>query len=362
VTIENRLPALLDGRGYFVWPIQLLTVPALALAGACALLSRRRYCRSGDNLMGHAALSLLLYCSAFAIFCLSRYRFDLWWCLSRVAALGGSFAMLNGLLAGYVTLYRREHERGRALQSIIADLRRAEGLLSARAQALATANAELESFSYSVSHDLRTQLHILIAFVYLLEEEYGPLLGGDGRDYLQQISRSVESMNTVIRTILKLSGISQQEMNLTSVDISAIAASIIAELRQEEPYRRVETVVQDGLTACGDPSLVTVALANLIRNAWKFTGRKETARIEIGAAETGGQQAFFVRDNGAGFDTAQSDKMFKPFKRLHSQQEFTGTGIGLAIVERAVRRHGGRIWAEGEVEQGACFYFTLPEP
>jgi signal transduction histidine kinase len=358
----RNLPVLVTASGSFTPAIyQLNAIPLLLMAGATAV-SLRGYLRSGEPLHGYTTICQIFFLFAYAVFFLSVRRYDLWWCCSRLFSVGACASMLLGLLSGYVTLYRRELETTRALQRTIDDLNLSEGELRARAHDLAIANEELESFSFSVSHDLRTQLHILTAFAYLLKEEFGEKLGEVGDDYLLRIAKSVDFMNTVIESILKLSRISRHELSLTQVNIGALAAALIEELRHEEPDRAVEAVIHDHLSAVADESLITVTLANLIRNAWKFSGKKATALIEIGSEQKNGQRVFFVRDNGAGFDMIDAEKIFKPFKRLHPEGDFPGSGIGLAIVSRAVKRHGGRVWAEAKVDAGACFYFTLPPP
>jgi signal transduction histidine kinase len=359
VLADRRLPAIVDPAGFFAPALYLLEGIALPFMGWAIVISLRRYRKSGEPLHGFAALSQIFFFCSIAVFFLSVRRFDVWWCCARVFAIGVCLSMLTGLLSGYISLFRRERENLMALRGTIDELNRTDNELRMRARSLAVAVEELESFSYSVSHDLRTQLHILTAFAYLLREEFGDKLGSVGDDYLNRIARSVDFMNSVIQCILKLSRISQHEIAFSHVPISAIAAGIIEELRHEEPGRVAETVVYENLTAFADESLVTVALGNLIRNAWKFSGRKPETHIEIGCEEKDGQRAFFVRDSGAGFDMTRAESLFRPFKRLHSESEFPGSGIGLAIVSRAIKRHGGRVWAESQPGLGACFYFTL---
>jgi two-component system CheB/CheR fusion protein len=224
---------------------------------------------------------------------------------------------------------------------------------------LASANKELEAFSYSVSHDLRAPLRTMMGFSEILFEGYSDKLDDKGKMHLARVAKGAQKMNQIIDELLHLSRISRQDMKRQDVDLSEIAASIAAELRQAQPDRRVTVDIQEGMTAFADAKLIEVALSNLLGNAWKFTSKREHARIEFGTFEQDGKAVYYVKDNGAGFDQQFAPRLFLPFQRLHSEQEFEGTGIGLATVERAVRRHGGRIWAEGKTGEGAAFFFTL---
>ncbi|HEX5851317.1 MAG TPA: CHASE domain-containing protein [Rubrobacter sp.] len=225
------------------------------------------------------------------------------------------------------------------------------------------ANRELEAFSYSVSHDLRAPLRTIDGFSQILQEDYEAVLDEEGLDYLGRVRAASAHMAMLIDDLLDLSRVSRRPLRRESVDLADLAAEVIEDLREAEPERDVEFVVGRGSRAYGDMGLLKVALENLIGNAWKFTKREERARIEFGVdgrPRTGvAGPAFFVRDNGAGFDQAYADKLFGAFQRLHGQDEFEGTGIGLATVARIIHRHGGRVWAEGEVGEGATFYFTL---
>ncbi|HEX6710126.1 MAG TPA: CHASE domain-containing protein [Rubrobacter sp.] len=224
-------------------------------------------------------------------------------------------------------------------------------------------NRELEAFSYSVSHDLRAPLRTIDGFSQILQEDYEDVLDDEGLDYLGRVRAASRHMATLIDDLLDLSRVGRRPLSREPVDLSGLAAGIIEELRASQPGREVEFVAGDDIMAWGDMSLLKVALENLIGNAWKFTAREPDARIEFGAEGKPGPgflaPVYYVRDNGAGFDQAYSDKLFGAFQRLHGQDEFEGTGIGLATVARIVHRHGGRVWAEGRVGEGATFYFTL---
>ena len=230
---------------------------------------------------------------------------------------------------------------------------------AAHAAELELKNQELEAFSYSVAHDLRAPLRGIDGFSLALLEDYAGVLDEAGKGYLAHIRNSTAHMARLIDDLLKLSKVTRSEFLPGEVDLTAIAESVVGRLREFSPGRAVKIEIEQGLTASGDPALLMVALENLLGNAWKFTGKQDHPRISFRAETQGREQVFVVRDNGAGFDMARVGKLFNVFTRLHSAKDFEGTGIGLATALRVVRRHGGRIWAEGEVGQGAAFFFTL---
>ncbi len=232
--------------------------------------------------------------------------------------------------------------------------------LKAANERLQAANRELEAFCYSVSHDLRAPLRAVDGFSQELMESYADRLDEQGLHYLRRIRAGVQRMGRLIDDLLKLSRLSRTEMSRESVDLSALAHAIAEDLQRETPDRKIAFDVEPGLKAQGDPDLLQVALENLLGNAWKFTSRRSAAAVVLGLERQNGRSLFFVRDNGVGFDPKYRHKLFGAFQRLHSEQEFAGTGIGLATVHRIIHRHGGEIWAEGTVNQGATFYFTLP--
>ena len=234
-----------------------------------------------------------------------------------------------------------------------------EARVRERTAELEASNKELEAFSYSVSHDLRAPLRAIDGFSLALLEDYEQQLDDRGKDHLRRVRGASQRMGQLIDDMLDLSRVTRREMRREKVDLSALARSVGEELRQREPHRQVDLHVAGGAVVIGDPHLFHIALENLLGNAWKFTGKKERARIEFGVAEDGGSPRFFVRDDGVGFDMRYVDKLFGAFQRLHAQGEFEGTGVGLATVQRIIHRHGGRVWAEGAVEKGATFYFTL---
>ncbi|MBI2940829.1 MAG: MEDS domain-containing protein [Chloroflexi bacterium] len=231
--------------------------------------------------------------------------------------------------------------------------------LERRAAELDAANKELEAFSFSVSHDLRAPLRGIDGFSAMLLENYADRLDERGKGCLQFLRQGSRQMAQLIDDLLSLSRATRAELHRQQVDLSALANAIAVELRQTQPERLAEFLVAPGLVADGDVRLLRVVLENLLGNAWKFTGRHATARIEFGTVEQQGERVYFVRDDGAGFEMAYAGKLFGAFRRLHGEKEFPGNGIGLATVQRIIRRHGGRVWAEGKVEQGATFYFTL---
>ena len=220
--------------------------------------------------------------------------------------------------------------------------------------------AEQESFSYTVSHDLRAPLRVVDGFTRILQEDYGRVLDRIGNDHLDRVLGAAARMNSMIDALLALSALSTQPLARQPVNLSQLAGFIIDDLKREAPQRHVEVLVQPGLMAQGDPTLLRTVLENLLGNAWKYSGKNALARITFERVNYEGREVFVVGDNGAGFDIRFADRLFGVFQRLHSANDFQGTGVGLASVRRIVRRHGGEVWAESEVGQGARFYFTLP--
>ena len=240
-----------------------------------------------------------------------------------------------------------------------ASLRQLNLDLEQRSAELEAMNKELEAFTYSVSHDLRAPLRAIDGFSQALVEDYGENLDAEGRDHLRRVLSAAQRMGELIDGLLSLARLTREEIYLETVDLSALARSVAQDLRQSQPDRHVDLVIAEGARVQGDRRLLEVVLQNLLANAWKFTSRQPHARIEFGRREENGKPVFFVRDNGAGFDMAYSPKLFGAFQRLHAQGEFAGHGIGLATAQRVIRRHGGRIWGEGQVGGGATFSFTL---
>jgi PAS domain S-box-containing protein len=261
----------------------------------------------------------------------------------------------------YEGLQRELQERVRAEAEVQQLNQELEQRVFERTAQLEAAVRELESFSYSVSHDLRAPLRAIDGYSRLLLTDYGSALEGDALVYLDNVRKAAQRMGVLIDDLLMLSRVTRAELKWGRVSLSRLAEEIIAGLRQGDPERAVEVRIQHALTVRGDPNLLRIALDNLIGNAWKFTARRSEAQIEFGALQQAGRRVFFVRDNGAGFDMRYADKLFTAFQRLHGVDEFEGTGIGLANVKRIITRHGGQVWAEGEVDKGATFYFTLPE-
>jgi hypothetical protein len=284
--------------------------------------------------------------------------------------------ILRAKVAVFVELHRKSRllekqsqlleRRNSELQAAIQRSWRAEEEIKAlnrhlegRIAELNELNRELETFSYTVSHDLRGPLSRIDGFSKALLESYRDQLDDHGRLYLDRIGHSARRMNDLVEDLLNFSRVTRIEMNQQYVDLSGLVRALAAELSAREPGREAEFVIPDGVDAWGDPTLLRAALLNLLENSWKFTRKHASTRIEFGVAETPHGRTYFLRDDGAGFDMAQAGRLFNPFERLHKDSEFEGTGIGLATVDRIVRRHGGRIWAEGEIDHGASFYFTL---
>ena len=277
--------------------------------------------------------------------------------------------VLRAKASVFVELYRKRRlleARNAALESAIARREQAEEEirvlnqhLERRVMDLSDVNRELEAFSYSVSHDLRSPLSRIAGFSQALVESYSEVLDDQGRLYLERIHSSSQRVCELVDELLNLARLSRAPLRREQVDLSAMALAIGAEMAAREPGRQVRLDVSEGIVASGDPVLLKLTLQNLLENAWKFTRQREQACIEFGVINHQGVPAYYVRDDGAGFDMSKSARLFQPFQRLHSEAEFQGTGIGLATVDRIVKRHGGRVWAEGIPQGGATFYFTL---
>jgi len=281
-----------------------------------------------------------------------------WWKLARLIFAFAAAAIILLALLGFA-IFRHWEMQARVAETAAELVRANEGL--------SAANQELEAFSYSVSHDLRAPLRGIDGWSLALQEDYGAVLDAQGRQYLDVVRAEAQRMGRLIEDLLQLSRVARGELVRAPVDLSALAQSVARRLKDASPDRAIEFLIQPGLAADADARLLEVALTNLFDNACKFSAMRERARIEFGRgastdpATKSTTQAYFVRDNGVGFDTTHAGKLFGAFQRLHAASEFPGSGIGLATVQRIVRRHGGRIWAEAQPDQGACFYFTLGE-
>ena len=317
------LAALLQGR---------ISQPILALAEAAAAVSTRQDYSVRAPKLGEDELGTLT---------------------DAFNQMLGRIEDQNRELRRYATeLEQRVTDRTHELEERNEALRR-------NAAELLAANTELDAFAYSVSHDLRAPLRSIDGFSQVLLEDYSAQLDEAGRDSLQRVRAASQRMATLIDDLLKLARFTRSEMRTEAVDLTKIAQDIAADLQRSTPERQVEFAIAPGLEARGDVRLLRVALENLLRNSWKYTARQPRPRIEFGSVQENGERVFRVRDNGAGFDMQYADKLFGVFQRLHSPADFEGTGVGLATVRRIITRHGGRIWAEGVVDQGATFYFTL---
>jgi PAS domain S-box-containing protein len=267
----------------------------------------------------------------------------------------------------FVAVFDEITDRKAAEEEIYLLNRELEERVRRRTAELASANKELETFAYSVSHDLRTPLRGMDGFSKILLEDYSEALDERGKDYLERVQAAAERMGSLIDDLLSLSRVSRAKLRRMHVNMTTMAESIAQDLKQNAPDRHIVFEIRPGMEVQGDPQLIGIVLENLLGNAWKFTGNCDDAKIEMGildAEETlemgyADKSVYFIRDNGAGFDMKYVEKLFGAFQRLHSTAEFPGTGIGLATVQRIIRRHGGKIWAKGDVDKGATFYFTL---
>jgi len=263
----------------------------------------------------------------------------------------------TGRLRGFAKVTRDITER----KQIEEQLERKRDALARSNLELISANRELEAFSYSVSHDLRAPLRSIDGFSLALLEDYEEKLDEEGRDNLHRVRAATQRMGVLIDDLLNLSRVTRSEMKLQRVNLSAIGRVVGAELAKGQPNRRVEFYVEEGMEAYADPHLMRIVLENLLANAWKFTSKRESAFIEFAQKDGEEGHAYFVRDDGAGFDPVRAARLFGAFQRFHDKNDFPGTGVGLATVQRIIQRHGGRVWAESAVDKGAAFYFTLRE-
>ena len=270
-----------------------------------------------------------------------------------ILVLGLSYTIYRG--------YKSKQLSNRQLKEQGIQIKRLNQDLLERATALETANKEMEAFSYSVSHDLRAPLRSIDGFSQAIIEDYTNKIDERGKDYLRRVRSAAQRMAQLIDDMLNLSRVTRNEMVLQEVDLSATAEDLAEKLRELNPDRQVEFVIQPGIRVKGDEHLLRIALENLFNNAWKYTSKHPMARIEFGSRIIERKRVCFVKDDGAGFDMKYAQRLFGAFQRMHTSEEFPGTGIGLATVQRIINRHGGRIWAESEVENGATFYFSIPE-
>jgi signal transduction histidine kinase len=289
---------------------------------------------------------------------ISTVRYDLGWYGGRIYGLMAASAVLGALLFEANLLYGR-------LAHSLADAREKNAALEKqtfemheRNVQLQAAVSELDAFSYSVSHDLRAPLRAIDGFSRILLKQYGSILPQEPREYLQLVRDNTVQMGRLVDDLLAFARLSRQQLSKQRVPIRKIIESVLSDARQQAEGRSVSVSVGELPSLWGDPSLLKQVFVNLIGNAFKYTRMRAEAVIEVGSREIGGEQVVFVRDNGAGFDMQYADKLFRVFQRLHRAEDFEGTGVGLAIVQRIVHRHGGRVWAEAAVDQGATFYFT----
>ena len=283
--------------------------------------------------------------------------FDTWNIIGHIYKVAAFYLVYRGV---FITSVRDPYARLAEASARIARLNaELEERVRERTGELEVANRELDAFSSSVSHDLRAPLRRIGGYSELIQSRHAAGLTEEGRGFLALIREAESEMEQLIEGLLKLARLSRGALTRTPLDLSAMARAVGVALAAEHPQRTVELVVADGLAAEADEVLMTAVMQNLLGNAWKFTGGRARGRVEVGRVEVDARAAFFVRDNGVGFDMQYAGKLFEAFERLHSQSEFPGLGIGLATAKRIIERHGGKVWAVGTVDQGATFYFTL---
>jgi PAS domain S-box-containing protein len=286
-----------------------------------------------------------------------RKNGELFWENTQISPVRDEAGAISHFVAVKEDITARKHaEQALAMLNIELEQR-----VAARTRQLEAANRELQAFSYSVSHDLRTPLRAIHGFAHAIEEEGGDGLNGELRDYLSRIQAAAARMGELIDDLLELGRIGQAEVMAQSVNLSRLAREILDGLAAAEPGRPLDIEVEEGVCVNGDPRLLRILLDNLLGNAWKYSAGRNPARIVFGHARRDGRVMLMVSDNGAGFDMAYADKLFRPFQRLHAANRYPGTGIGLATVKRIIELHGGRIEAEGALDKGAAFYFEIPD-
>ncbi len=333
-------------------PIQLL-IEGVDAIGKGDL--RYRIAEQGCDEIGHLAAAFNRMAESLETTTVSRdYVEELNRGLGKtVAERTAQLSKANAELTTEVAERRRAEENVRLLNASL------EERIRERTLELEVSNRDLEAFCYSVSHDLRAPLRHVNAYSGILAEDYGELLDKEGKHYLQRLVKASHQMGQLIDELLQLSRLGRTEMREEKVDLSALAQGIFKQLQEASPERRVAVQIEPNMEVVGDEVLIGTVLQNLLENAWKYTGRQEQAVIEFGRSEDDGETIYFVRDNGIGFDMTYANKLFGVFQRLVTDNEFNGTGIGLATVKRIIERYGGRVWAEAQPEQGATFYFTL---
>ncbi len=302
------------------------------------------------------ALTAVVVCAAYLyVLNINGTMLSLWHSPSLIRL---PFLFTTAAFYGYL-IDRSRRDQRRAREQAFVDLER---LVAQRTADLTATNHELAAFAYSVSHDLRAPLRAIDAFSQALLEDHAGALDAEGQDYLRRVRSNATRMGQLIDDLLQLSRLTRIELQCEPMDLSAMARTIAGDLQRTSPERNVTFTIESGIVTRGDPRLLRVLLENLIGNAWKYTSRHPTAHIAVGRIQQGDEAVYYVRDDGAGFDPTYADKLFRPFQRLHTVEEFDGAGVGLATSQRVVRRHGGRIWADAAPEKGATFFFTLPSP
>lgn len=369
--IQPIIPKLNAGEAYESWLQtgtvlvgRVITSDGKAI-GSVYILAETNDLFHRARQFGLLSACILLVCFGIALFATSAMRGSIVGPLERLAEIARVVSRTRDYSVRAEIPKRRDELAFlvRSFNEMLDEIEESREVLEQKVEArtaeLSAANRELEAFSYTVAHDLRGPLQQVANIGYLLQLDPASDRAAEQKILLDKLATSTARMSSLIDDLLNLSRAASAPLKHVAVDMSALARSLLENLK-EGSDRRVETVVAEDCTAFADEGLITVVLENLLRNAWKYSSRKDPAHIEFGCRDEGSETIYFVRDNGAGFDNSHADRLFRPFQRLHSQVDFPGTGVGLATVQRIIARHGGRVWATGEVDHGAEFCFTLP--
>ncbi len=360
IRAEEHIPALVTSSGEFTGLLLIWDIIAAILFSVGFLLSTRRYRQTGDALLGYIAFAQAGYAFAILAALSGMQVYDLWWYLMRAIVTGCALIVLFSFLLEYVQLYQRERKKTEQALKAEEKLQQAACEREKLIEDLQTAVKELEDFTYSISHDLRAPIRHIGGYAHMLKKESWAVLNERARRYLDIVLNSARQMGVLIDVLLEYSRLGRTELKKSVVDLNSMIAEILQDFSEKTEGRDIQWRIDPLPRVLGDGSMLKVVFHNLISNALKFTSSIPTAVIEIGYFAKPGEHVFSVKDNGVGFDMQYAEKLFRVFEKLQAENEYEGTGIGLACVQRIINRLGGRVWAEGKVGKGATFYFSLP--